>query len=110
MITSRLAYSSIFSQKMEMNLIMEDASSLRGSFDVDAWCMITVCISIHRGYTSNFTEGNGFPWDSLRGGKVPKLAGLPTPWVKKIFILCILKIKIHPMSRLDLIAYVELKL
>ena len=30
---------------------------------------------------------SGFPRDCLRGGDVPKLAGLPTPWVKEIFIL-----------------------
>ena len=35
-------------------------------FDMDAWCIITVCgvsythTHIHRGYTSNFTEGKWF--------------------------------------------------
>ena len=44
--------------KMEMNIIMENASSLQ------CWCLVHYfclwCISIHRGYTSNFTEGKLF--------------------------------------------------
>ena len=55
MIKSRLAYNSIFSQKLEMNIIMEDAISLRCGCEVHYCCLW--CISIHRGYTSNFTEG-----------------------------------------------------
>ena len=65
------------------------------------------CISIHHGYASNFTEGNRFSQGfCLLGGRVSKLAGLPAPWVKEVFIVifskhmlekCILKIKIHPM-------------
>ena len=54
-------------------------------------------------------RGSGFLRDCLRGGRVPKLAGLPRPRVKEVFILflahtffmpdkCILKIKIHPMT------------
>ena len=33
------------------------------------------------------TTRSGFSRDCLRGGRVPKPAGLPTPWVKEIFIL-----------------------
>ena len=42
---------------MEMNII-EDASSLRCGCLVHYYCLW--CISIHRGYTSNFTEGKWF--------------------------------------------------
>ena len=64
---------------------MEDTSH----FDMDAWC-ITVSSGV-----SAFTvdtqailqRGSGFLRDCLREGRVPKLAGLPTPWVKEVFIL-----------------------
>ena len=58
MITSRLAYSSIFFTKMEMNITMEDASSLRCGCMVH-YCSLR-CIGIHHGYTSNFTEEKRF--------------------------------------------------
>ena len=56
---------------------------------MDAWCIITVC------GVSAFTvdsqvilqRGSGFVRDCLHEGRVPKLAGLPTPWVKEVFIL-----------------------
>ena len=89
MITSRLAYSSIFSQKMEMNIIMEDASSFRCGCVVHYYCLL--CISIHRGYESNFTEGEWFSPDCLREGRVPKLAGLPMPWENGSFHIILLK-------------------
>ena len=54
---------------------MEDASSLRYGCLVHYYCLW--CISIHRGYTCNFTEEKWFLWDCLREGRVPKLAGLP---------------------------------
>ena len=54
MITNRLAYSSIYSQKMEMNIVMEDASSLRFGCMVHYLCLW--CTSIHRGYTSNILQ------------------------------------------------------
>ena len=41
-----------------MNLIMEDASSLRCGCVVHDYCLW--CISIHRGYTSTVTEGKLF--------------------------------------------------
>ena len=70
---------------------MEDASSLRCGCVVHYYCLW--CISIHRGYTSNFIEEKWFPLDCLRGGGVPKLAGLPTPWVKEVFMLFYSKYK-----------------
>ena len=42
---------------------MEDASSLRCGCVVHYYCLW--CISIHRGYTSNFIEEKWFTW---RGG------------------------------------------
>ena len=69
------------STKMEMNTNNGRRESLRYG------CLVHYCrwcIGIHRGYTSNYTEGK---WDCLREGRVPKLAGLPTPWVKEVFIL-----------------------
>ena len=33
---------------------------------------------------------SGIVRDCLREGRVPKLAGLPTPWVKEVFIFSIL--------------------
>ena len=41
--------------KIEMNITMEDASSLRYGWLMHYYCLR--CISIHRGYISNFTEG-----------------------------------------------------
>ena len=46
------------STQMEMNLIMEDTSSLRYGYLVHYYCMW--CTSIHRGYISNFAEGKWF--------------------------------------------------
>ena len=56
---------------------------------MDAWCIVTV------GGISAFTvdtqailqRGSGFVRDGLHEGRVPKLAGLPMPWVKEVFIL-----------------------
>ena len=94
---------------MEMNIIMEDASSLRC-----AWCIITVCGETVSTFTVDrqaiLQRGSGFLRDCLSGGMVPKPAGLPM-WVKKIFTVffskhkerffmldkCFQKIKRHPM-------------
>ena len=64
-------------------------------FDVDAWCMITVCgvLAFTVDTQAISQRESGFPWDCLRGGRVPKLAGLPKPWVKEIFILLFSKHK-----------------
>ena len=70
---------------------MEDASSFRCGCVVHYYCLL--CISIHRGYESNFTEGEGFSPDCFREGRVPKLAGLPMPWEKEVFILFVSKHK-----------------
>ena len=58
-------------------------------FDVDAWCIIAVCgVSAFTVVTQAILQRkSGFPRDCLRGGRVPKLAGLPTPWAKDVFIL-----------------------
>ena len=42
LIMSHLAYSRIFSQKMEMNIIMEDACKFTLMW-ISAWCIITAC-------------------------------------------------------------------
>ena len=93
---------------MEMN-ILEDASSLRYGCLVHYY---RVCgVSAFSVDTQSILQrGIGFLRDCLRRGKVSKLAGLPTPRVKEVFILffskhigffmpdkCILEIKIHPM-------------
>ena len=74
MITNRLhvAYSSIFSQKME--IVIEDVSH----FDVDAWCIITVCgvLAFTVDTQAILQREKGFPRDCLRGGRVSKLARL----------------------------------
>ena len=83
-------------------------------FDMDAWCIITACgvlaftvdtqAILQRKVVFSGTVINY----GLHGGRVPKLAGLPKPWVKEVFILvfskhkarffmldkCILKVKI----------------
>ena len=64
--------------------IMEDASSLGYGCLVHYYCLWY--ISIHHAYTSNFAEGKWFVRDCLHKGRVPKLAGLLTPWVKEVFI------------------------
>ena len=48
-------------------------------FDMDAWCIITVCgVSAFTVNTHAILQrGSGFLWDCLREGRVPKLAGLP---------------------------------
>ena len=46
-------------------------------------------------------RGSGFLRDYLCGGRVPKLAGLPKPWVKEVFIFSIL-FKIQRFFMLDL--------
>ena len=63
-------------------------------------------------------RGSGSLRDCLREGRVPKLAGLPTPWVKEVFkahrffILdkFILNKKVHPMTSFPFHQYVKLKL
>ena len=82
---------------------------------MDAWCFITVCGVTVSAFTVDtqaiLQRGSGLLKDCLSGGMVPKPAGLPAPWVKKIFILffskhkerflmlhrCFQKIKIRPM-------------
>ena len=108
MITSRLAYSSIFSQKMEINITMEDASSLRCGCVVHYYCLW--CISVHRGYTSNFTEGKWFSpglFTWREGSKASRLTDAMGKGnfhiilfkTQTFFLLdkCFQKIKIHPM-------------
>ena len=71
-----------------MNVIMEDARSLRYGCLVHYYCLW--CISIHRGFARNFKEGKylntflGIVY--VEGGCPCKLAGLPKPWVKEVFI------------------------
>ena len=53
------------------------------------WCIITVCsVSAFTVDTQAILQrASVFFRDCLLKGRVPKLAGLPTPWVKEIFIL-----------------------
>ena len=63
---------------------MEDASHV----DMDAWCITVGGVSAFPVDTQAILQrGSGFLRDCLHEGRVPKLAGLPTPWVKEIFIL-----------------------
>ena len=63
---------------------MGDASHI----DMDAWCITVGSVSPFPVDTQAILQrGSGFLRDCLREGRVPKLAGLPTPWVKEIFIL-----------------------
>ena len=91
-----------------MNIITEDASSLRCGCMVHYYCLW--CISIHHGYTSNFTVGEWFS-----PGLFTWREGSQDSWLtdargkenfhiilfetQRFFMLdkCILKIKTHPM-------------
>ena len=58
---------------------MEDASHV----DMDAWCITDGGVSAFPVDTQAILQrGSGFLRDCLREGRVLKLAGLPTPWVK----------------------------
>ena len=86
---------------------------MRVHFDIDAWCIITACgVSAFTVDTQVILQrGSGFLRDCLCGESVPKLGGLPKPWVKEVFMLSILfktqrffvldkyirKVKLHPM-------------
>ena len=57
-------------------------------FDMDAWCITLSGVSAFTVDTQAILQrGSGILRDCLRKGRVPKLAGLPTPWVKEVFIL-----------------------
>ena len=78
------------------------------------WMLGALLLSVvyqHSPWQAILQRGSGFLRDCLRAGRVPRLAGLPTPCVKEVFILffskhiaffmpdkCILKLKIHPMT------------
>ena len=107
-ISSRLDCSSIFSQKVEMNIIMKDASSLWYGCPVHYFCLW--CISIHRGYTPNFTEGKWFStglftWrEGSQASRLTDAMGKGSfhiiPFITQRFFMldkCFRKIKIHPM-------------
>ena len=56
---------------------------------MDAWYIITVCgvLAFTVDAQAILQRERDLPRDCLRGGRVPKLAGLPTQWIKEIFIL-----------------------
>ena len=57
---------------------------------MDGWCIISICgVSALTVDTQLILQReSGFLAENcLRGGRVPKLAGLPIPWVKEVFIL-----------------------
>ena len=60
---------------------MEGASSLRYGCMVHYYCLW--CISIHRGFTSNLTEGKWFSQSCLHGGRVPMQANRLTQTIGK---------------------------
>ena len=96
---------------MGMN-IMEDASSLRYGCLVHYYCLW--CISIHRGYTSNFAEGKWFcqglfTWrEGAQASRLTDVMGKGSFHIilfksHRFFMTfmpdkCFLKIKIHPMT------------
>ena len=92
---------------MEMKIIREDTSSLRYECLVHCYCLW--CISIHRGYTSNFTELEGkrfsqglFSWrEGAQASRLTHTMGKGSFRIKRFktqrcFMLdkCILKVKI----------------
>ena len=94
---------------MEMNIIMEDTSSLRCGCVVHYYCLW--CISIQCGYTSNFTEGRWFSPGLFTWGEGSQDSRLTDAMGKgnfhiiffktqRFFMLdkCILKIKTRPMK------------
>ena len=67
---------------------MEDAGSLRyGCLMHYYWLW---CISIHGRYTSNFAEGKWFSQGHFMWWEVPRLAGVPKPWIKEVFMFSII--------------------
>ena len=87
---------------------MEDGSSLRCGCVVHYYCLL--CISIRRGYTSNFTEGKKFSpglftWrEGSQANRLTDAMGKGNFHIilfktQRFFMLdkCVQKIKIHPM-------------
>ena len=70
-----------YRKNIEMNIIMVDTSSLRYGCLVHYYCLW--CIGVDTQVI--LQRGSDFLRNCLRGGRVPKLAGLPTSWVKEIF-------------------------
>ena len=56
---------------------------------MDAWSITTLSgVSAFTVDTQAILQrGSGFVRDCLHEGRVPKLAGLPTPWVKEVFMV-----------------------
>ena len=88
---------------------MDDASSLRCGCVVHYYCLR--CTSIHRGYTSNFTEGKWFSpglftWrEGSQASRLTDALGKGSFHIilfkaRRFFMLnkCFQKIKIHPMK------------
>ena len=102
---------------MEMNIIMDDTSSLPYGCLVHNYCLLY--ISMHRGYTSNFTEGKWFSqgvftWrEGTQASQLTHAMGKGSFYIvlfktQRFFMLdkCIPKLKINPVrSSGSFIAY-----